>query len=406
MTHPVDINRERLSLTAWSPAANRTHVLATYQLSDAGRHIEIQPSGPWKGYFQSLGLPERNGGFELDIEYAPVGSIAKAFGFNYDDPAIRQMLNALTDGALNSANLGQLAAQGYAQVGKLHSQSIDLTKTLVIERSSLVDPSALKIPAKLHYTEARESRGMKTQGVLVRASASQINHGYLISCSGDDFVSDRLAIHAATNRSLARLKGLTVDEFSGFKVDADGKRCALYLDNSKPSFKSARNTLGSYHLDQEFIQAQASHLPMGSFLRSGSTDQVITYLLVRLMKDLAQDVPLNLTGTQFNAPMMRDGSLVVGPISVNESTDLPVYKERAKEIIATVPKRFEAQAKMFSHTLTGDDLERAVGLATALVLDTFGDAIKLHNQLEKLSIESKKTPDQKGRRIEDDGLGI
>lgn len=414
MTITKSTLKETLSLTAWSQATTGPKVLATYFLDEDSRYVDIQPSSEMEHYFKGIGLVKKVRGYELDTLDSPIGSVAKAFGFNYDDLAVRQMLNDKTGGDLTHESLSALAKLGYAQVGNIVSAEHALITHYKVNLDQVVQLNSSVVPPILFSTGSMEGEGLQRDSVLLRTDAKTLKHGYLVSCTNSNHAVDRLALYVATTKGLSEIEGITTDQFVGFKRTESGHRVALFADQTKPEIKiseftqSGRDYKGILSIPRELIDARSSSLPANNAIRAGSTEMLSKFLIARHLKELAQGNMLELSSTQYNAPMISEGKLIAGPLSISQDVTLRDFKDRAKTLISKLHKRVHLQASLFGHNLDDhqhNDLVRAI---THAVLDTFRHTVETCSDLERLESlgngSGHKTSIAKHHTGEDDSL--
>jgi hypothetical protein len=417
MTVTKNSQSETLSLTAWSHAVTGPKVLAIYLLDEDSRYVDIQPSSEMEPYFKSIGLVKKARGYELDTVDAPIGSVAKAFGFNYDDLAVRQMLNDKTGGALNPENLSALAKMGYAQLGKIVSKDQELVTHYQINLEQVISTQAATVPSVLFSTGSVEGEGLQRDAILLRTDAKTLRHGYLVSCTNSNHAIDRLALYVATTKGLSEINGVTSDQFVGFKKTENGHRVAVFLDPSKPEIQineftqSSRGGKGTINVPRELIDAKNSALPANSAIRSGSFELLSKFLIARHLKELAQDSLQELSSSHYNAPMISGGKLIAGPLSISQDVTLKEYKDRAKSLISRLNKRIDSQAMLLGHKLDAHQHSDLVRAITHAVLDTFKHTVETCSDLERLEMLGKtsasahQTSLAKHHTGEDDSLG-
>jgi hypothetical protein len=390
MTITKNTLSETLSLTAWSQASTGPKVLATYFLGEDSRYIDIQPSSEMEHYFKGIGLVKKARGYELDTVDAPIGSVAKAFGFNYDDLAVRQMLNDKTGGDLSHEHLSALAKMGYAQLGNIVSAEHALITHYKISLDQVVQTNAFVVPSILFSTGSMEGEGLQRDSILLRTDAKTIKHGYLVSCTNSNHAVDRLALYVATTKGLSEIEGITTDQFVGFKRTESGQRVALFIDQTKPEIKiseftqSGRDFKGVLSIPRELIDARSSSLPANDAIRTGSTEILSKFLIARHLKELAQGNMLELSSTHYNAPMISEGKLIAGPLSISQDVTLKDFKDRAKSLISKLHKRVHLQASLFGHQLDDHQHNDIVRAITHAVLDTFKHTVETCSDLERL----------------------
>lgn len=395
MTITKNTLNETLSLTAWSQALTGPKVLATYFQGDDSRFVDIQPSSEMEPYFKSIGLVRKARGYELDTVDAPVGSVAKAFGFNYDDLAVRQMLNDKTGGDLSHENLSALAQMGYAQAGNIVSAEHSLITHYKINMDQVIQTNVSVVPPVLFSTGSMEGEGLQRDSVLLRTDAKTLRHGYLVSCTNSNHAIDRLALYVATTKGLSEIDGVSTDQFMGFKRTDNGQRVALFLDQTKPEIKiseftqSGREYKGILSVPRELIDARNSNLPANNAIRAGSTELLSKFLIARHLKELAQGNLLELSSNQYNAPMISEGKLIAGPLSISQEVTLKDYKDRAKSLISKLHKRVHLQASLFGHQLDEHQHNEIVRAITHAVLDTFRHTVETCSDLERLECIGK-----------------
>lgn len=383
MTLTDSLDRERLTLTAWSERIKANKVLATYITNPEINMVDIVPSGEMDSYFESLGLIKKGPTYELDLINSPVGTVAKAFGFNYDDPAVRFMLNKKTDNQLSGINIASLAAMGLGQMGTLVSERYRPAQTKEIDVAHVIDPTAPIIQSKLFKTGTVEENEIKRVGVLIRTNQNTLRHGYLVTCSDskNDNDSERLALYAATVKNIGTIEGAKADSFVGLKMTEDNKPAVLILDNSRPAipiidiktpFREERPTY--LLVAGARIEAKIAAEPAGRHLRAGDLELTAAFISARQLKGAVQDVAISVIGQQFNAPTYNEGKIVPGSFSIPPQMNLPAFLAIARSDAKVLGSFIEKQAKVFGQVFTEEEKESLKGKITSRLVSTLNDA--------------------------------
>lgn len=399
--NPTNIaSKERLAIKAWSEKLNATKTLATFTLSEDGLYADIVPSGEMSAYYQSLGLPKTSRGFELDLINSPFPTIAKSFGFNYDDPAVKHMIAKKTEGRLNVENVIALASEGFGQLGTLVSSTYKKTRVKEIALDSVIDPEEKSLPAQVFKTGSTSESSLKREGVLLRAGNQSLKHGYLITCEEND--NERLALYAAGIKNMNSIKGLTSDLFVGFKMTADGRPAILCLDPTRPEIevnaikRSPQNNGGtSFEINADQLSLKAAQEPAGAYLRQSPEKLLGSFIAARQLKGLLQDVP----GFQFNAPTVVDGKISQGQLSIPHQVSLKSFLNNAKEEVKSLGAYITRQAALYQHTFSAEQTKALRVDMHNRVASTFGDAKLFKNEID-LMVERHKIKEQRASNDE------
>lgn len=364
----MSINQgERLKLFAWSDNKNDNETLASYTVYPNGL-VYIDPDPKQYNYFKGLGLKTKGRFFEVDMNNHPVGTVAKAFGLNYDDSAVRHQINTLTDGQVSGARLMALAIEGIpGQMGSLQSMDQGSHKLRAINASALVTEDDKINLDTLYSDNKHESQGMEFREILINEGHS-IRHGYAICLTDPEEGNDRLAIYAASMKSMEGKDGVHADKVFGIKLTKEGKPILICYDATRPKIE-VRAIIATDNMIGRLLKVRRSEFdsrkpvsPGISSVRLANTSTFNHYVEAKAIKNLMQRT----SGYLVNDPLVSGSEVFTGRAVIPVAMDVHALMNFAKKDYRQAEMMAQREIKIAGKDPSGSSaltrkVEQAIG---------------------------------------------
>lgn len=374
---------ERLKLIAWSDTQGKSDTLASYTVYPNGL-VYIEPHPQQYNYFKGLGLETKSRFFEMDLNNHPLGTVAKAFGLNFDDSAVRNQIQEKTDGQVSGSRLMALAIEGMpGQMGTLRSMDEEIHQFRAISSSALVTEAETIELDTLYSDGKREYQGMEFREILIH-EGNTVRHGYAVSLTDPDEGNDRLAIYAAAMKAMEGKQGIHADKVFGIKLTKEGNPVLVCYDATRPRIE-IKAIVASNDMKGRLFKVRRNEFDARKAVSSGvvaarmvNTAAFNHYVEAKAVKNLVQRT----AGYVVNDPLVSGEVVFTGRTQVPDIMDLDLMLNDAKQDFRQAPQMVSREIKIAGRDLSGQAaLTRQVEQAIANVVS--------HSRLYLQEIDSK-----------------
>lgn len=418
-TRPVSDISEEFTLTAYSEKISAMLAIAHFTLSDAGM-VYIEPSEGNHAFYKGLGLDETGNGFELNLNFTPALTIAKAFGLPADDIAIRSLISNLDEGVSGKgyAILQLATKQIPGQAGRMTRFIKIGSPNKIIGQDDVIDlaDAGLINPSKLLVTSVSNNDEMLRRDILLK-EGDKIKHGYILTAKepNNDGI-DRLTIHQATMRVIGSMGVCSTDKVYKSCILEDGTPALICENSSKPGLsftESPQYGRNTYEVDKVLYEAVINSQDIGPRLKKASQNSMAMYHITSALKQAAQDnIGGNLNRPRYTeGPLGVSGSILAGPLAVPSYLTTEAFVLTAKSVVDDMSRQIDRDSKVY-----GVDLSEAVQKAIIQKIDgqlakvivkayEYRGALMKKAEDHKQLMEAAKKPTRAPREFSVEGLG-
>ena len=344
-----------LSLKSWSDRESRVKTLAVYQMDDDGA-VSITVAPEVVDYFDSIGMEKVNDKYRMNLDYAPSGMVAKAFGMDFNDTEVREQV---------FASAGTITPTGrqvfYAAFEGISSQLGNITPADAGERiytkvpkSGVVSPSAITINDGYAKMGERSVGGLHFEEIIVR-NDNRLEHAYLVSPTTNDQAGrERLAMYLATIDGLRDIPGMQTDDTLGLKFSSNMTPKLLMLDKSRPAMDivSGRNAEEDcFQVHTDTFKARRGMVGVENLLDNKNKHLFESYSMAMAVKRLTT----NAQGFHTSTPKVGNGVLYSGRVFVSESMNKDSFMNRLRKQVTAVDDDFNRMHKMYQYGCTAQE---------------------------------------------------
>lgn len=339
---------ERLQLLAWSDVLGKNEIIARYTANPNGL-VYIDATTPeHHAYFEGLGLGKKSRFFELDINNHPAGTVAKAFGLNFDDGAVRSQINRMTDGQVNGAKLLAIAIEGMpGQMGQLKSVDQEIHQFRAVSPSAMVSTESKVDLDKLYSERSIEQQGMEFRDILIN-EGDVIRHGYAIRLTDPKESHERLAVYAAAMKAMEEKEGVESDRVFGVKLTKAGDPVVICYDATRPPIKvraivAANDMIGRLYKVRRTEFDARKPVKAGAYsIRLANTSTFKNYVEAKAVKNLVQRT----AGYIVNDPLLNRDKVLTGRALVPDHINIDSLIDNARNDLANADLMVKREIKL------------------------------------------------------------
>lgn len=340
---------ERIRLRAWSDKHQSMKTLASYTLYSNGI-VYIQPSGEMESYFKGLGLPIKKTFFELDINNCPTGTVAKAFGINYNDVSVRRKMMEMNNSELNGPAVLGLAFKGMTnQMGVLESLDYPAKAMRAIDLDGVQHHSDVLLKKDLIIISESREHDIVRKDILVKEGKT-LRHAYILTTNGSvEQSTERLAVQSAALASIGSLRSINSDKVLGLRFDHDMRPSLICYNNHRPPIEIEevrRAQSDSTHLfaivKTEAFTARRPFQAIAPVLKTKDASVFSDYVTAGILKNICRDA---IYATD-SAPMINEEQLALGNLTTSAEMDVEGLLKSAKSNLPYIASKVEREVKL------------------------------------------------------------
>lgn len=400
MTTTTIHHDERLKLKSWSDTQGKVTSDASYTVYPTGL-VYIEPSPERQAYFKSLGLPLKKHFYELDLNNHPVGTVAKAFGLNYDDAGMRNTLASISATPLTGPRVLAMALEGIpGQQGRLESTDYRSVDYKAISSKSVLTDNGSFNPKEQSQGNVYTHQGLEYHEVLIRDDES-LRHGYALTPESPKENGDRLAIYAGIMKSMQNTVGIQSDRVHSIRISSEGKPVLICYDASRPKIK-IQDVIKMDSITHPLLKVKNEDIKATRFLSNAASEihkrplaTFECYAEAKMLKSTAQAS----WGITVNQPGIIDDMVYVGRMQVPEGVSLSSFEEKCSISFKNAADyvRHESKIAGIDTQLHGKITERIeISVAQAL-----NESRVFARNMESMMETAKAGPVEKKQRVKE-----